>query len=306
MDPVQFARIIGLDAILTGQNGVIRRDQALAAGVTRARIDDLVRRKQWVRVFPRVFQTTSGPLSQRARVRACWLWAGDDAAIAGGAAAWWLGLVPEPPTVMTVIIPPSHRRDPQHGVRLIRGYVDPRDADFEDWIRVTRASRTCLDLARSAEPDRLETALRMRRVDAARLEQSLERSRGRRGQVLARIAVADVAGNPWAMSERIVHRRLREAGITDWMANHPVQLRGGIRYPDIAIEDVKLAIEIDGREHHQREADFERDRVRDNQFVEAGWTVLHFTWKQVTQDPDSMISMIRATAIRLRDTHRSR
>lgn len=183
---------------------------------------------------------------------------------------------------------------------MVRGIVNPQDADFEDWIRVTRASRTCLDLARGAEPDRLETALRLRKVDPVRLEQSLDRSRGRRGQVRARVAVADVAGNPWAVSERIVHRRLREAGITGWVANAPVHLRGGVRYPDIAIEDIKLAIEIDGREHHAREGDFERDRVRANQFVEAGWTVLHFTWKQITRDADGMIAVIATTISRLR------
>jgi very-short-patch-repair endonuclease len=68
----------------------------------------------------------------------------------------------------------------------------------------------------------------------------------------------------------------------------------------VAIEDIKLAIEVDVREHHSREIDFENDRVRNNQFVEAGWTVLHFTWRQLTQEPDAMISVIRATIARLR------
>jgi len=138
MDPVPFARVLGIDAILKGQNGVIRRDQALAAGLTRARVDDLVRRAQWVRLFPRVFLTTAGPVGARARVRACWLWAGDNSAIAGSAAAWWLGLEPQPPATITVIVPPPWRRDPQPGVRLVRGRIDPRDVDFEDWIRGTR------------------------------------------------------------------------------------------------------------------------------------------------------------------------
>ena len=102
--------------------------------------------------------------------------------IAGQAAAWWLGLVPDPPATIMVIVPLAKRRDPQAGVHVVRATIDPRDADFEDWIKVTRVPRTCLDLARQDQPDRLETALRLRRTDIPRLEQSLERGRGRRGR----------------------------------------------------------------------------------------------------------------------------
>jgi len=49
MKPVEFARVLGLAAILAGQNGVIRRDQAVAAGRNRSRIDDLIRRGRWQR-----------------------------------------------------------------------------------------------------------------------------------------------------------------------------------------------------------------------------------------------------------------
>lgn len=84
MDPVAFARFLGLDAILHGQQGVIRRDQALAAGVASTRIDDLVRRGVWVRILPRVFAVDVDSRHPRVRIRATWLWAGDTAVIAGG------------------------------------------------------------------------------------------------------------------------------------------------------------------------------------------------------------------------------
>jgi hypothetical protein len=34
MQPIEFARMLGLDDILAGQNGVIRRDQAVAGTTT--------------------------------------------------------------------------------------------------------------------------------------------------------------------------------------------------------------------------------------------------------------------------------
>ena len=282
MDPVAYARFLGLAAILRNQQGVIRRDQAFAAGLTRARVDDLVRRRKWIPILPRVYVVEVSPTTVRARVRACWLWAGDRSAIGGAAAAWWLGISSTPPSTITVIIPPSTRRDPRPGVRVVRAVVDRSDAEFEDWIRVTTVPRTCLDLARLGEPDLLDAALRLKRADAIRLDRSLERGRGRRGQILARQAVAEVVDNPWSPSERLAHRVLREAGITGWRANPRIRLINSVRHPDIAFDDVRLALEIDGRRYHTDPGAFETDRVRHNEFVAAGWTVLHFTWKQLT------------------------
>ena len=83
MQPVEFARMLGLGDILVGQNGVIRRDQAVAAGLNRSRIDDLVRRGRWQRLLPTVYAAGADPQDPRVRIRATWLWAGDSAAIAG-------------------------------------------------------------------------------------------------------------------------------------------------------------------------------------------------------------------------------
>ncbi len=303
MQPVAFARVIGLEAILRGQQGVIRRDQALAAGVSRARIDDLVRRRKWTGLLPRVYGVGTNPADPGVRLRAAWLWAGDTSAVAGSAAAWWWRLTTTPPTVITVIVPPPIRRSDRRGISVVRGSLDPRDADFRNWLRVTTVPRTCLDLARQGEADRLETALRQRKTDPPRLAQSLERSRGRRGQVLARLAVSEVSANPWAFSERVLHRHLVDAGVQGWTANPRVHLRSGVRHPDVAVVDLKLAIEMDGREFHVGAAAFENDRARHNEFVEAGWTVLHFTWKQLTTSPENVIGTIRATITTL---HRQR
>jgi very-short-patch-repair endonuclease len=300
MQPVAFARVIGLDGILQGQQGVIRRDQALAAGHSRARIDDLVRRRKWTRLLPRVYGVAANPADPAVRLRATWLWAGDASAIAGSAAAWWWGLTAAPPTIVTVIVTPPIRRSDRRGITVVRGTLDPRDADFHNWLRVTTVARTCLDLARLGEEDRLETALRQRTVDPPRLTQSLERSRGRRGQVLARLAVSEVSANPWGFSERVLHRHLVDAGVQGWTANPPVRLRSGVRHPDVAVEDLKLAIEMDGREFHGGAAAFETDRARHNEFVEAGWTVLHFTWKQLINSPENVIATIRRTIAALR------
>lgn len=178
---------------------------------------------------------------------------------------------------------------------MIRGNVPAQDSDVEDWVRVTRIPRTSLDLARRRQPDHLETALRSRKADLPRLELSLQRGRGSRGQSLARRAVSEVAANPWSYCEREAHRLLRAAGIAGWAGNPAIRLRCGVRYPDIAIEELELVIELDGRAHHTRVGDFDRDHTRHNDFVREGWTVLRFTAQQVVHQPQEFVETIRET-----------
>lgn len=141
MKPVEFARVLGLGDILAGQNGVIRRDQAVAAGRNRSRIDDLIRRGRWQRLLPTVYAVGADPHGARVRVRATWLWAGDSAAITGAAAACWWGLTPVVPSQITVIVPPPARRAPRPGVDVLRACLDSRDADFLDGVRVRTVPR---------------------------------------------------------------------------------------------------------------------------------------------------------------------
>jgi hypothetical protein len=46
---------------------------------------------------------------------------------------------------------------------------------------------------------------------------------------------------------------------------------------DLAYPELRLAIEIDGWEHHRTRSAFDDDRARANDLVVAGWNVLRFT-----------------------------
>jgi very-short-patch-repair endonuclease len=178
--------------------------------------------------------------------------------------------------------------------------LDHRDWCWRDDLKVTTAARTVVDLARRGFSDHGPDALRKRRVTPARLAHTLERNRGRPGQVAARAVVMALAGNPWSVAEGRAHELLRRAGITGWVANVAVVVNGRTVIPDIAFEELKLAIEIDGREHHDNTAAFESDRERQNLLVAAGWTVLRFTWRQLRDQPDLVIAMVKTTVARLR------
>lgn len=64
---------------------------------------------------------------------------------------------------------------------------------------------------------------------------------------------------------------------------------------DIAFPEVKVAIEIDGWQHHGKTLNaFKSDRQRQNLFVMHGWRVLRFFPGEISKTPDECIKMIRA------------
>ncbi|HEY5880674.1 MAG TPA: type IV toxin-antitoxin system AbiEi family antitoxin domain-containing protein [Nakamurella sp.] len=89
MDGSLLALRAGLDAVLRLQDGIVRRDQVMAAGVPESTLSSRVRRKAWIRVLPGVYAVNVDPSTPTSRVRATSLWAGDDSVITGEAAAWW-------------------------------------------------------------------------------------------------------------------------------------------------------------------------------------------------------------------------
>jgi very-short-patch-repair endonuclease len=96
------------------------------------------------------------------------------------------------------------------------------------------------------------------------------------------IAAADRADSA---AERIVVRLLREAGIGGWVLGHPF----GPYTIDVAFPDARLAIEVDGWAWHVDQDRFVGDRRKGNALVRAGWTVLRFTWHDVTRSPGTVV-----------------
>jgi very-short-patch-repair endonuclease len=63
---------------------------------------------------------------------------------------------------------------------------------------------------------------------------------------------------------------------------------------DFAYADRKLAIEVDGYVWHFSPDHLKRDHSRRNRLQAAGWRVLVYTWRDVTQDPGRVASEIAA------------
>jgi very-short-patch-repair endonuclease len=109
--------------------------------------------------------------------------------------------------------------------------------------------------------------------------------------------------------ERHMHTILLRTSRTDWIGNYVVRRSDGhiIARCDFALPDLKLAVEVDGRTAHTGRTAFERDRRRQNALILAGWTVLRFTWQQITTSPDEvLLTVTQALASRCQNDTENR
>jgi len=132
-----------------------------------------------------------------------------------------------------------------------------------------------------------------RRVRFENLHRAQSRNAGRRGSTTAGRLLHAAVDRAASTAERKLITVLRAANLGGWVQHHRVC---GYEV-DFALPDHQLAIEIDGWAWHHDQARFCRDRQRQNTLVLAGWTVLRFTWHDLTRQPDRVVHEIRAGMI---------
>ena len=164
-------------------------------------------------------------------------------------------------------------------------------------LPVTALPLTVLDAAAAlgsdSGPPLVDRALQSR-VAFAGLHAAYCRSFGRHGSPWLGRVLRQAADGACSQAERVLHRLLRRARIEGWVANHKVVLAGTEYWLDVAVVARRLAIEVDGWAWHSDVDRFARDRRRQNALVLAGWTVLRFTWHDLTSRPEAVIAQIRA------------
>ncbi len=277
------------EELVACQDGVVSLAQAAAHGYSADRVQRRVREGRWRRLHPGVVLVGGHRLTDAARVRAAWLWAGEHAAVTGPAAACWHGMLARRLTVVDVTVPAALNRRACPGVRFRRRDLPSEDLTTVRGVCVTGRGLTALEAA-VALPDGsafLDRALQ-HHVRFDEVYRAYCRSVGgwnSAGDLL--IAAADRADS---VAERVVVRLLRAAGIGGWVLGHPL---GPYRI-DVAFPEAKLAVEIDGWAWHVDQDRFANDRRKGNALVRAGWVVLRFTWHDLTRSPHSVIAQIGA------------
>ena len=273
---------------LSANHGLIaRRHHPELSGA----VDWALRNRELTSVLPGVYAVTALAAAPQTRMRAvCMRY--PDAVLLRGAAARASYWQQAPLTAIDVANP--QKVAPQRGFRFTRRCIPPELVDEYDGLRFTIPALTAIDMATFSCTDAIDHALRTRAASLPLMYEALARTANRIGNPERMRLLLDSRDLPWSAAERLAHQILRRAGIRGWRTNLKILLGGRLYFIDIVFPLVKLAIEIDGRQHEDDEDLFESDRWRQNALVGDGWRVLRFTWDMLQNHPELFVATVRA------------
>jgi hypothetical protein len=167
-------------------------------------------------------------------------------------------------------------------------------------LPTTTVARTVVDLARTLPfMDAVVTAdsaLNQEKTTKRQLHQVLDECKGWPGVKQARRAI-DFADNraesPLESAARVVFAEATPSlEPPDLQATiHGAEWSARV---DFLWREQKVIAEADGLSKYNDRKDLLNERERDHQLREAGYTVVHFTWKELFQKPDDVTNRLRA------------
>jgi very-short-patch-repair endonuclease len=251
----------------------------------------------WVPVTPSHFRPGNVPLTFEMRLRASAAWLGNDAALFGSTALFWLGVdVPEPER--PEFLAPRSRRSLLTPIilhtttRWSRG-----DVITHREVRTSTCTRALIDLTmveRSARviEHAIDDSVRLRRTSLPTLRRrSADLSgSGRNGVLLLRELLLDSGGE--SHLERRFLRLVREHGLprprtqVTFAATSTRAIRVDFLFGSVVVE-------VSGRLGHTSDRDRQKDARRRNQLQQDGFLVLEFTTADVIDDPAHVVATLR-------------
>jgi hypothetical protein len=298
--PFDRPRLVEVGELATRQGGVISREQLLALGVTGRAIAYWLASGRLYRVFRGVYALGHMAITEKGRLFAAVLACGNGAVLSHRSAATWRGIWRSERRLVDVTVL-GRTRTGQDGIDLHRvRRLDPRDVSVHQGIPVTGIPRTLLDFAEVAPARHLKRLIeetdRQRLFDGKAVHELLARSPGRHGLKPLRVLLSDFAYDPHSRQEL-------EARFFDLCkdAELPLPAMNAVvagREVDAHWAGTRLVVELDGWEFHRTQAAFERDRLKDQELIAAGYVVMRITWRQLTEEPEAVAMRLRKLLLR--------
>lgn len=226
------------------------------------------------------------PEQWQSRITAACLWAPGHAVMGAAAAKlrWWPEL--ECPTIE---LWGTRRKDPAEWISVRRSVPHPDLISFVADTKVALPALSAVQLAAVLGGEAIDEALRRGVADVPAMHEALALIPKQPGNTIVRRLLWESRDTPWSEFERLAHQKLRSAGILGWRANATI-VGGGQRFPvDLLFRGARLIVELDGWEFHRSQDVFERDRMKQNLLVLAGWRVLRYTWATI----DDLVPQLR-------------
>jgi very-short-patch-repair endonuclease len=279
------ARETSLSQLASLQHGVVTRGDLASLGFGRRQIERRAADGRLVRVHRGVYAVGHAALSREGRWMAAVVACGERAVLSHRSAAVCWGCADREDLVPHVTAP--HRLRPA-GVVAHRGRLAPADMTMRDGIPVTSPARTLADLAQSLSEEALERVVRQaqfrRLFDPLAIRDALQR----RPSALLRQLLDDLNPSQSELEDRFL-RLCRRHGIPRPHA----QVRDGRRRPDFVWPEARLIVEVDSWQAHGTQHAFQADRTLSNAVQLAGWTILRFTYADITRRDVRVAAQLR-------------
>jgi hypothetical protein len=292
-----FAMTHQLNAIIERQEGIIRRSQALEE-MSLDRMRHALGRS-WQILMPGVYATFTGFVSERQRLRAALLYAGDAALLADVTALGRYGVRYLPKSAeIHVLIPASVKRASRDGVLVRRTHRLPLPRQI-DRLPYCPPERALVEASARICDRRTSTAVIADAVQRSialpeRLALELPHLTGR-GSNVARAAILDVIGLGARSAPEADFLCLcgKYNELPTPLVNPLLKLPSGMRVsPDSLFLDSAVVHETNGRGPHADEDAFESMQVRHDALTAAGFTVLHNSPRSLSLESDRVMEEV--------------
>lgn len=285
------------------QWGVVSRGQLIRLGIGGASISRRPATGLLHRLHPGIYAFGHRAVQMRGRLAAALLFAGPGGALSHQTAAWWWGLLRsehrasrraglgETPPRRIHVSATGYRRS----IAEVRIHHPRRlERTSHRGMPITTVARTLLDVAATLAYADLRRALAeadyRKLLDLDAVEREL--GRGHAGSAALRRALAShmpqLARGLSVLEERFL--ALCEAAGIPLPAVNP---RVGGWMVDALWRRERLVVELDGHVAHGSAAAIERDRRRDLTLRASGYSVLRYTWGQITRDAERVAADLR-------------
>jgi hypothetical protein len=217
-----------------------------------------------------------------------------------------IDLIGDLPADVTITSRNGGRRGRRNGIHTYARAMPDQDVQFKYGLRVTTPARTVLDLARTssfaAGVVAADSALHQGLTTVAELLHVAGPYRQRRGGHGANNVVMFANGLAESPLESLARVAFDEGGLPP--PELQVRITGAdddfIGRVDFLWRKYKVIVEVDGEAKYALDPRRARAELwRDKALRRAGYEVIHFSWAEITTQPDQVIAAIRA-ALRAR------
>jgi hypothetical protein len=283
------------------QAGIITREQALRAGLSRNAVVSKLRQGRWLQVYRGVYATFSGPIGRGAELWAVVLYTGSGARLSHETAAELIHLRDRPSPLIHVTIAAKRRVVAPTGVAIHRSVAPETSWRFARGIPPhTFAEETVIDLVQAAAS--LDDVIGYVTGAFARnltSEERLGREAAARTRLRWRAELNEIipkaAGGAHSVLEYRYDRDVEHAhGLPPARKQATFTKPDGSRgRRDRCYEDYGLIIELDGRQFHPDELR-RLDQARDNDATATGRSTLRYGWYDVARRPCAAAAQVHA------------